>query len=476
LNLRFLYFLLQVQNLPSLAKGVKPGINRNDVYAIPVSIPPIEEQRRIVAILDEAFEAIDKAKANTEKNIQNARELFDSYLKNVFSNLGPDWEEKRFDEVCVLQRGFDLPKRARKPGHFALVTSNGITDRINEFKVKGPGVVTGRSGTIGYLHYIDEDYWPLNTALYIKDFRGNNERCIYYFLKQFDLSRFSSGTGVPTLNRNHVHGELVAFPMSLTEQSEIAASLDILSSHFSDLENRYLQQLEKLDETRKAVLQKAFSGELSKPKSNVIPFPQRVTGISATDLHAGIISTAFKMHKEKGRLLHFHHVKAEKIAHMAEAFLGIDLEREPSKMAAGPNDFPRIHKVEHRAKKANYFHVEKQNVVYTYRPGNKIDSIISKTENALGKKFAELEDLIEKMVPMDTKQAEILATTFAAWNNLLVDGKNPTDEDIVFEARENWHPEKRKIDRERFFKAIQWMRDENIVPKGKGKRVNAKKE
>ena len=222
----------------------------------------IAEQKRIVKILDKAFMAIDKAKENAEKNLQNARELFKSYLNGVFSNPGEDWEKKRFDEVCILQRGFDLPTRLRNEGSCPLVSSNGITDNIDLFKVNAPGVVTGRSGSIGNVHYIKEDFWPLNTALYIKDFHGNFERCIYYFLKQFNLVEYSSGAGVPTLNRNNVHREIVWFPKSKSEQKQIVQKLDALQTETKRLEKIYQQKLTDLEELKKSILQKAFEGEL----------------------------------------------------------------------------------------------------------------------------------------------------------------------------------------------------------------------
>lgn len=81
------------------------------------------------------------------------------------------------------------------------------------------------------------------------------------------------------------------------------------------------------------------------------------------------------------------------------------------------------------------------------------------------------QQLLEWMLPMNVRQAEIVATAYAAWNNLLLDGKQPTDEEIVRESRENWHPDKLKIERSRFFTAIEWMRAQNVMPEGKGKRV-----
>ena len=183
-------------------------------------------------------------------------------MQNVFANAENDWDKKRFDEICVLQRGFDLPTRLRNEGKFPLVSSNGITDRINLWKVKAPGVVTGRSGTIGNVHYIEEDFWPLNTALYIKNFHSNYERFIFYFLIQFNLGKFSSGAGVPTLNRNNVHGEMVWFPKSLIKQKAIVKKLDALSEQTKKLEGVYKQKLADLEELKKSVLNKAFKGEL----------------------------------------------------------------------------------------------------------------------------------------------------------------------------------------------------------------------
>ena len=182
------------------------------------------EQKQIVALLDKAFEAIDKAKANIEQNIINAKELFQSKLNEIFSQKGEGWEEKKVKDVCVLQRGFDLPTRLREKGAYDLVTSSGIKDTHSEFKVEGPGVVTGRSGSIGQVFYVTNKFWPLNTALYIKDFKGNIEKYIYYFLQNFDLAKYASGAGVPTLNRNFVHDEITLSTDNLEEQKNIVTT------------------------------------------------------------------------------------------------------------------------------------------------------------------------------------------------------------------------------------------------------------
>ncbi len=136
------------------------------------------------------------------------------------------WVLKKLGDVCTLQRGFDLPKRLREPGVFPLISSSGEIDSHTEAKVKGPGVATGRSGSIGNVFYIEKDFWPLNTVLYVKDFHGNYERFVYHLLKQFDLGKYASGAGVPTLNRNHVHDIEIYIPEAIEEQKRIVAMLD----------------------------------------------------------------------------------------------------------------------------------------------------------------------------------------------------------------------------------------------------------
>jgi type I restriction enzyme S subunit len=135
------------------------------------------------------------------------------------------WQPKRLGDVATLQRGFDLPRRNRVSGEFPLVSSSGIIDTHNEGRVTGPGVATGRSGSIGNVFYVESDFWPLNTVLYVKDFHGNDPRFVLHLLRKFDLGRFKSGVGVPTLNRNFVHDEIVSVP-PLAEQQRIVGILD----------------------------------------------------------------------------------------------------------------------------------------------------------------------------------------------------------------------------------------------------------
>lgn len=147
-------------------------------------------------------------------------------------------------EAITLQRGFDLPKPQRKLGKYPVVTSTGMTTTHNEFKVKAPGVVIGRSGTIGGGQYITEDFWPLNTTLWVKDFKGNNRMFIYYLLRSIDFSTFNAGAAVPTLNRNHLSALNVFFP-DLEKQGEIADVLGTLDKKI-ELNRKMNETLEQM--------------------------------------------------------------------------------------------------------------------------------------------------------------------------------------------------------------------------------------
>lgn len=137
------------------------------------------------------------------------------------------WSKGILSDFITLQRGYDLPEYERYSGNVPVVTSSGISDFHNEAKVKAPGVAMGRYGTIGTIYFIDKDFWPHNTTLYVKDFKGNFERFFYYFLKTLDYQAHNDKSSVPGVNRNHLHLIPVTIP-PLPEQRAIAGILGAL--------------------------------------------------------------------------------------------------------------------------------------------------------------------------------------------------------------------------------------------------------
>ncbi|CAJ1759191.1 restriction endonuclease subunit S [Aeromonas veronii] len=166
------------------------------------------------------------------------------------------WVKIRLGSIAELQRGFDLPSSQRVDGCVPIVSSGGVTGYHNEAKSKAPGVVTGRYGSIGDVFYLEEDYWPLNTSLWVKDFHGNHEKFIYYLLSNFDFKKFSDKTGVPGVNRNDLHAVKVGLP-PLPEQKKIAKILSTWDKAITTTE----QLLTNSQQQKKALMQQLLTGK-----------------------------------------------------------------------------------------------------------------------------------------------------------------------------------------------------------------------
>ncbi len=163
------------------------------------------------------------------------------------------WKNCLLGDVINLKRGYDLPKSARIPGSIPIVSSSGTTDYHNEAKVNGPGVVTGRYGTLGEIFYINGDYWPLNTSLYVQDFKGNDPRFISFFLQTLNFSSQNAAGAVPGLNRNHLHQLEVKIP-SLPTQRKIAGIL----TAYDDLIENNLRRIKILEQMAQSLYREWF--------------------------------------------------------------------------------------------------------------------------------------------------------------------------------------------------------------------------
>ncbi len=159
--------------------------------------------------------------------------------------MAGEWADCTLGDVLTLQRGFDLPAQERSSGPYPIIASTGEVGTHTEAMVKAPGVVIGRSGSLGGGQYVTHDFWPLNTTLWVKDFKGNHIRFCYYLLKSIDFSKFNVGGAVPTLNRNHIHPHPVRVPRDIDEQRAIAHVLGTLDDKI-ELNRRMNETLEAI--------------------------------------------------------------------------------------------------------------------------------------------------------------------------------------------------------------------------------------
>ncbi|MBN3944563.1 restriction endonuclease subunit S [Nostoc sp. NMS9] len=157
------------------------------------------------------------------------------------------WKNITLGKILTFQRGFDITKRQLQPGEYDVIFSSGLGGKHNEYKVKAPGVVIGRKGTLGTVFFAKSNFWATDTTLWVKDFHGNDEKFAYYFLQTLHLEQYDCGSANPTLNRNHIHELPISYP-SLPTQKKIAA---ILSAYDDLIENntRRIKILEEMAQT-----------------------------------------------------------------------------------------------------------------------------------------------------------------------------------------------------------------------------------
>jgi type I restriction enzyme S subunit len=219
--------------------------------ALLVPFPPLEEQRRVSRILSTIQQA-QAAGGAVSAALVTARK---SLVGLLFSR--GDWPQVRLGDVVTLQRGHDLPSHVRQPGEVPVISSSGITGFHSVAQAQGPGVVIGRYGTLGQVHYVDGPYWPLNTTLYVKNFHGNEPRFVRFFLETIAYADHNDKTSVPGVNRNDLHALRVAWP-SPADQVRIA---DVLAA----LDRRILAAVKASDSLRKvfdAALIKLLEGNV----------------------------------------------------------------------------------------------------------------------------------------------------------------------------------------------------------------------
>lgn len=186
----------------------------------------------------------------------------EGYKQTEVEVIPEDWKVTTIGDFAPLQRGFDLPTTKVEAGDYPVVYSNGIVRNHKDFQVKGAGIVTGRSGTIGKVHYIESDFWPHNTTLWVTSFGDAHVKFVYYLFKYIGFERFKSGSGVPTLNRNDAHSFKITVPTKVDEQTAIATAL-------SDIDN-LIQSLEKLIAKKEAIktgaMQQLLTGKTRLPE------------------------------------------------------------------------------------------------------------------------------------------------------------------------------------------------------------------
>ena len=275
---------------------VQATLNLKEIRALTVPWPERRDRQRIVEILGSLDEKIELNRRMNETLEAMAQAIFRDWfvdfgptrrklygatdpitimgglvqdteraqaLTDLFpAKLGDDglpegWTFKPLDESIVLQRGFDLPKSSRTDGLYPVIAASGPSGTHSEFKVSAPGVCTGRSGVLGNVFYVQQNFWPLNTSLWVKAYPNATPIYAYFLLREIDLSALNAGSAVPTLNRNHVHNRpTVTPPMAIVRAYTAIAELLMVKS------DQAAKECQILAATRDLLLPKLMSGEI----------------------------------------------------------------------------------------------------------------------------------------------------------------------------------------------------------------------
>lgn len=288
---------IYLSDVDSLTSGAtRKRISRKNLGKVEIPTPPITEQKRIVAILDQAFADIDKACSLTEQNLKNARELFESYLQQVFSQGGEGWKTTSLKSIASKIGSGATPKggkAAYKEEGTSLIRSMNVHDRLfvdkdlafidDEQAEKLSNVVVEKDdvllnitgASVARCCVVPEEYLPARVNQHVSIIRINKQELLPAFLNYGLTSKFykdqllgigEAGSTRQAITKAQIESFQVSYPESIDKQEQYVKQLNALESQMIEMKNIYEKKLKSLEELKKSLLQKAFSGELTKDK------------------------------------------------------------------------------------------------------------------------------------------------------------------------------------------------------------------
>jgi type I restriction enzyme S subunit len=286
LDAKWLAYALEQMDLNQYSvSAAQPGLSVDNLKHLRTAVPRIDTQHRIARFLDEKTARIDglieKKRALLDRLAEKRQALI---TRAVTKGLNPDvplkpsgidwigdipahWDCCGLGQKIKLQRGVDITKDERVDGPFPVISSGGIEYSHDMAICGGPGVLIGRKGSAGKLHYVEDDYWPHDTTLYVREFRGNVPKFVWYMLHILDLTSFDTGSSNPTVNRNRVHPMRTAWPTP-SEQEHIVSKLDTELEEMGQLGSQVVKSVQHLEEYRAAIITSAVTGQIGELNGN----------------------------------------------------------------------------------------------------------------------------------------------------------------------------------------------------------------
>lgn len=517
-DLRFLQlFFRSVPGLEVLGRASPGSAGRNRTLGIDrflserVPLPPLDEQRRIVATIDRLASKIAEARKLRIAVMRDAEALGASHVNGLIEQLRAKARTVVLGEIAEIRSGVTLGRELNGPtialpylrvanvqdGRLDLSvmkTVHVFAEERNKWRLEPGDVLLTEGG--------DWDKLGRGTV-----WNGEIPDCIHQnhiFRVRLDQAKFdpryvAALTSSPygrayfadaskqTTNLASVNQrQLKAFPIfaiDLTEQRQILARLAELQTKADTCREALTKSAAEIDALLPAVLSQVFNGyRVAESAPSVTDRPDAVTP-TPLPLTAGKAAAGGRKHSpaiyfKRAAIaayiidrLHtrptFGRVQLEKCLYLAEAYVGVDLEGEFKRAAAGPLDAEYLYKLESAAQKNGWFikrTIAGDKTRHTYHPGAKSDQLLAAAEKYLGTGKAKMDFLLGWIEKFDTERAEIVATLFAAWSDLLRAGHAVTDDAIITEVRGNWHESKKRFEPTRLRIALGWMREHHLAP------------
>ena len=245
--------------------STRQRISRKNLETITVPLPDKNVQQRLVKILDEAFENIEKAKQNALQNLNNSKELFESCLTAILNTGSSGHINNTFSQEFKIKSGdFLSAQNMNLNGKYSVYGGNGINGKHDSYNYTGENIIIGRVGEkCGNIHYVNDNIWVTDNAFVLLGSTHNfDKKFLYYFLTKLNLRQYATKTTHPVISGKSLKDVMLSFPADVLVQQKIVAQLDELQEQTKKLEQIYAQKIKDLDELKQSILQKAFNGEL----------------------------------------------------------------------------------------------------------------------------------------------------------------------------------------------------------------------
>jgi type I restriction enzyme S subunit len=480
-----------------------PRADMDELLALHIPLPPLAEQQRIAAILNEQMAAVERARAAAEAQLEAAKSLPAAYLRAVFdSDEAQAWPRVKLSEVCAFCSG-GTPSKAQESlwqGDVPWVSPKDMkTDKINDatnhvslraiqrsatrLVPAGTVLCVTRSGILAHTFPVA---LAMRSLTFNQDIRAlvpiDSKIDSNYLLSALKGAEtvvvqegVKKGSTVHSIRSGFLENLTIPLP-ALVEQRRVVKMLNEQMAGIDQARTALEAQLDAITQLPAALLRRAFSGELTKRHTVIQVQPQQ-------DLFKRSQQDLFRLGSVVSYIIanlppdsSFGRLQLAKTLYLGEVLLGIPLNGRYQRATYGPFD-PAIYELEDLAREQRWFRKDEHSYPVTYKADTMTRSRLPQAEHVLGDLRLALDNLVKLVVTIGTRRAEAIATLFAAWNDFLLDGTSPTDDQIVREVRENWHASKEKFSPNKLHEELAWMRANNLVPHGTGPHtevINAK--